>query len=89
SLLYALQKGADGDTKNQINQVIDLKPNEETDFLVRYIIKSTKNMTNSLWYKKSLGIQSDYRLFTKDYDFIIKQKLKMKISIIMNLRNMK
>ncbi len=72
SLLYALQKGSDGDTKNQINQVIDLKPNEETDFLVRYIIKSTKNMTNSLWYKKSLGIQSDYRLFTKDYDFIIK-----------------
>ena len=72
SLLYALQKGASGQTKSQINQVIDLSPAQESDEEIKAIITGTENMTNSLWYKKSLNIQSDYKQFTKDYDFIIK-----------------
>ena len=72
SLLYALQKGAQGQTKDQINQVISLEPSAETDEKLKAIITGTENMTNSLWYKKSLNIQSDYKQFTKDYDFIIK-----------------
>ena len=72
SLLYALQKGASGQTKTQINMVIDLNPVQEADEQLKVIITGTEHMTNSLWYKKSLNIQSDYKQFTKDYDFIIK-----------------
>ena len=72
SLLYALQKGASGQTKTQINKVIDLNPVQEADEQLKVIITGTEHMTNSLWYKKSLNIQSDYKQFTKDYDFIIK-----------------
>ena len=72
SVLYSLQKGASGQTKSQINQVIDLSPAQESDEEIKAIITGTENMTNSLWYKKSLNIQSDYKQFTKDYDFIIK-----------------
>ena len=72
SLLYALQNGADGLTKDQINMVIELEPSEVADTQIKSIITGTENMTNSLWYKKSLQIQSTYEQFTKDYDFIIK-----------------
>ena len=72
SLLYALQKGAAGQTKTQINQVINLEPSQEADEQLKVLITGTEHMTNSLWYKKSLNIQSDYKQFTKDYDFIIK-----------------
>ena len=72
SLLYALQKGAAGQTKTQINQVINLDPSQEADEQLKVLITGTEHMTNSLWYKKSLNIQSDYKQFTKDYDFIIK-----------------
>lgn len=72
SLLYALQKGAQGTTKDQINQVIDLSPSQDADSQLKTIITGTENMTNSLWYKKTLTIQNDYKAFTKNYDFIIK-----------------
>ena len=72
SLLYALQNGAEGITKDQINMVISLEPTEVADTQIKKIITATENMTNSLWYKKSLQIQSTYEQFTKDYDFIIK-----------------
>ena len=72
SLLYALQKGAQGTTKDQINQVIDLSPTQDADSQLKIIITGTENMTNSLWYKKTLTIQDDYKAFTQNYDFIIK-----------------
>ncbi|MBO7583766.1 MAG: serpin family protein [Treponema sp.] len=72
SLLYALQKGAQGTTKDQINQVIDLSPTQDADSQLKIIITGTENMTNSLWYKKALTIQDDYKTFTHNYDFIIK-----------------
>lgn len=72
SLLYALQKGAQGTTKDQINQVIDLSPTQDADSQLKIIITGTENMTNSLWYKKTLTIQGDYKAFTQNYDFIIK-----------------
>ncbi|MBR4790066.1 MAG: serpin family protein [Treponema sp.] len=72
SLLYALQKGAQGTTKDQINQVIDLSPSQDADSQLKTIITGTENMTNSLWYKKTLTIQDDYKAFTQNYDFIIK-----------------
>ena len=72
SLLYALQKGAQGTTKDQINQVIDLSPTQDADSQLKIIITGTENMTNSLWYKKKLTIQDDYKAFTQNYDFIIK-----------------
>ena len=72
SLLYALQKGAQGTTKDQINQVIDLSPTQDADSQLKIIITGTENMTNSLWYKKTLTIQNDYKAFTQNYDFIIK-----------------
>lgn len=72
SLLYALQRGASGQTKSQINQVIYLDPSQEADNELKAIISGTEHMTNSFWYKKSLNIQGDYKQFTKNYDFIIK-----------------
>ena len=72
SLLYALQKGAKGQTQEQINRVIDLEPSQEADIQLQNIITNTQNMTNSLWYKKTLTIQNDYNNFIKDYDFILK-----------------
>ena len=72
SLLYALQKGADGTTKEQINSVIELEPDLEADLQLKDIITGTQNMTNSFWYKNTLKIQGDYNQFIRDYNFELK-----------------
>ena len=72
SLLYALQQGAEGKTREQICQIIDLEPEQKTDTQLKKIITDTENMTNSLWYKKTLNIKNDYQRFIKAYAFFIK-----------------
>ena len=72
SVLYSLQKGAQGQTQNQINNVLTIEPSTEIDGQLKSVITKTQNMTNSLWYKNSLTIKGDYNQFTKDYDFTIK-----------------
>ena len=72
SLLYVLQKGADGTTKEQINSVIELEPDLEADLQLKDIITGTQNMTNSFWYKNTLKIQGDYNQFIRDYNFELK-----------------
>ena len=72
SLLYALQQGAQNQTKEQLNAVINFSPSPDFDAQMQKLITNTQNMSNSLWYKKTLDIQSEYKKFAKAYDFEIK-----------------
>ena len=72
SVLYSLQKGAQGKTQEQINNVLYIEPSDDFENQVKTVITGTQNMTNSLWYKESLAIKPDYNQFIKDYDFTIK-----------------
>ena len=56
SLLYALQKGAKGQTQEQINRVIDLEPSQEADTQLQNIITNTQNMQKN--GKKSITFSS-------------------------------
>ena len=72
SVLYALQKGAQGTTKDQISKTLNIEASDDFENQVKTVITGTQNMTNSLWYKEALAIKPDYNQFIKDYDFTIK-----------------
>ena len=72
SLLYALQQGAQNQTQKQLNDVISFIPTPDFDAQMKDLITNTQNMSNSLWYKKTLNIQNEYKKFAKAYDFEIK-----------------
>ncbi|MBO4857587.1 MAG: serpin family protein [Treponema sp.] len=72
SLLYALQQGAQNQTQKQLNDVISFIPTPDFDNQMKDLITNTQNMSNSLWYKKTLNIQNEYKKFAKAYDFEIK-----------------
>ena len=72
SVLYALQKGAQGTTKDQISKALNIEASDDFENQIKSVITGTQNMTNSLWYKEALAIKPDYNQFIKDYDFTIK-----------------
>ena len=72
SVLYALQKGAQGTTKDQISKALNIEASDDFENQIKSVITGTQNMTNSLWYKESLAIKPHYNQYIKDYDFTIK-----------------
>ena len=72
SLLYALLQGSDGQTYEQIKDVISCTPTENFNEQMEELITGTENMSNSVWYKKSLDFNKDYKHFMNDFDFITK-----------------
>ena len=72
SLLYALLQGSDGQTYEQIRDVISCTPSQELNEQMEDLITGTENMSNSVWYKKDLTFNKDYKHFMNDFDFITK-----------------
>ncbi len=72
SLLYALLQGSDEQTYKQIKDVISCTPSESLNEQMEDLITGTENMSNSVWYKKSLDFNKDYKHFMNDFDFITK-----------------
>ncbi len=72
SLLYALLQGSDGQTYEQIRDVISYTPSDSLNEQMEDLITGTENMSNSVWYKKSLAFNKDYKHFMNDFDFITK-----------------
>lgn len=72
SLLYALLQGSDGQTYEQIRDVISCTPSDALNEQMEDLITGTENMSNSVWYKKSLAFNKDYKHFMNDFDFITK-----------------
>ena len=72
SLLYALLQGSDGQTYEQIRDVISCTPSQELNEQMEDLITGTENMSNSVWYKKDLAFNKDYKHFMNDFDFITK-----------------
>ena len=72
SLLYALAKGSDKQTFQQIKDVIDYTPSRDFDNQMLKLMSNTENMSNSLWYKNSLEFKDDYKLFMSDFNFTAK-----------------
>ena len=72
SLLYALLQGSNDQTHEQIKDVTACTPSEAFDSQIQELITNTENMSNSVWYKKSLGFNEDYKQFMSDFDFTIK-----------------
>lgn len=72
SLLYALLQGSNGQTYEQISNVISCTPSDSLNEQMQDLITGTENMSNSVWYKKSLAFNKDYKHFMNDFDFITK-----------------
>ena len=72
SLLYALLQGSDGQTYEQIRDVISCRPSDSLNEQMQDLITGTENMSNSVWYKKDLAFHKDYKHFMNDFDFITK-----------------
>ena len=72
SLLYALMQGSDGQTYEQIRDVISCRPSDSLNEQMQDLITETENMSNSVWYKKDLAFHKDYKHFMNDFDFITK-----------------
>ena len=72
SLLYALLQGSDGQTYEQISNVISCTPSDSLNEQMEDLITGTENMSNSVWYKKSLAFNKDYKHFMNDFGFITK-----------------
>lgn len=74
NLLYALLKGAQGQTKDQLCKALGLTDSEEVDRQLAAIISNTENMTNSIWYKDTLLLLPDYRKKILAFDFMLKPR---------------
>ena len=72
SLLYALLQASDGQTYEQIRDVISCRPSDSLNEQMQDLITGTENMSNSVWYKKDLAFHKDYKHFMNDFDFITK-----------------
>lgn len=73
SVLYALYKGADTRTLEQINNAIDCKSSEDFENQISTILNRTENISNSIWYKKKLKIKNEYKKFLSNSNFENKQ----------------
>ena len=69
SLLYALSKGTDSNTQNEINSALEYAPSQKIDEYIKNMITTTENMSNSLWYNQDLNLQSTYNDFLSELDF--------------------
>ena len=72
SLMYALSKGSGSDTLAQLVDVLDIVPSQDFEEQLKYILTSTENMSNSIWYKNSFKMQDDYKNFLNQFEFEIK-----------------
>ncbi|MBR5645713.1 MAG: serpin family protein [Treponema sp.] len=72
NLLYALLKGSDGETQKQLCEALDSTDSPLLDEELKAIISNIKNMTNSVWYKKSLMLEPVYKNKIKDFNFMLK-----------------
>ena len=68
-LLYAVQKGTQGETQNQINKVLGVQPSQYLDKRIQKTISKIPNMSNSIWYQDSLTITDEYKEFLKNIKF--------------------
>lgn len=69
SLLYALQNGADGETSEQIKSAIGAEDSEEFLNQMQAVFRKTENMSNSIWYQKSLKLTKMYTDFLNKCNF--------------------
>ncbi len=72
SLLYALLQGSNNQTNEQIKNLIACTPSEDFNAQIKELITGTENMSNSVWYKKTLKFKKDYKNFMDNFDFTAK-----------------
>lgn len=69
SVLFALYKGADSQTQEQINNAINSDSSEDFENQICEILNKTENISNSIWYKKNLKIKNTYKNFLSNSNF--------------------
>lgn len=69
SILYALSKGSDGNTREEINSVLEYTPSQANDEFIKNIITTTENISNSVWYNKDITFRKEYKTFLEDFEF--------------------
>lgn len=63
SILYALSKSSDGNTREEINSVLEYTPSQANDEFIKNIITTTENISNSVWYNKDITFRKEYKTF--------------------------
>lgn len=87
NLLYAIAKGSEAKTYNQIYSAMDFIPSKNFEAKLKSILDSTENISNSIWYMNLLNIQNDYKKFLNDFAFEIKAVDFTKASSVRNKIN--